>query len=130
MTALLLLLPWWSVGANVGYAPTRGESAIVGAEVSRFDLDARGVWQGVYGDVVHAVADSVTRVSAGVEVGYQYVGVDVGAVLAWKGQVRVGGRARGLLSAGALVGYASFGTLAGDGPFSAFGLLIKLPTPL
>lgn len=130
MIPLILALPWWSVGANVGYTPLRNESFVVGAEISRFDLSGAGLWQGVYGDLLFETATAATRASAGVELGYQYLGADVGVVLAWKDQVRLGGRVRGLASLGALVAYASFGTLAGDGPFSAFGLLVKLPTPL
>jgi hypothetical protein len=122
------------VGASVGsvWHPTGAQDAFGGAEASVVLFPVgHGSWSGIYADVVYDGAARRTRTSAGLEVGYLFLGVDGGPFLQLGDPaVRAGMEVRPMLSFGFVHFYGRWGWLwnsPGDDRFTEVGVLLKFP---
>lgn len=123
------------VGMNIGTSLHTGlpPGVLVGAEVSLADWDdvlPRG-WVGGYVDALWDSGPGALRASVGPEIGWRFVGVDLGYVLQAGPQGAHHGLAvRPVLTFGFFAIEARYGHLFGDVPGADFlevGVLIKVP---
>ncbi|MBH23217.1 MAG: hypothetical protein CMH57_01910 [Myxococcales bacterium] len=115
------------VGVNLGYSGVgRYGGLLLGAEGSLVWYDSS--WFGLYGDLLRDFGAGSFRASVGPEVGNQFVGVDGGVVFDTGGdaRARVGGRFRGLLTAGSVTFYGG-ATFFEEESAAEIGLLLKFP---
>lgn len=123
---------WMPVGVNLGWAvnpsPVRN-GFLIGPEVSLVYLDQKGWWAGAYTDALYDGGSERARISAGGEVGYAILGIDLGYVTTLRGEREQGFRARAMLSLAAVHLYGGAGRLS-DSTYGELGVLLKFPIEL
>ena len=134
--------PWISsgwylpVGLNLGAGihPDLNHGFVLGGEISAAYLSSRnGVWGGLYVDGVWDWGSDTTRVSFGGEVGFAFIGLDMGYLWdigpGW--DHRQGLSLRGLLTISIVTITGRWGHLFSGDPverdFGEVGILIKFP---
>jgi hypothetical protein len=111
-----------------------GSGGGLGAEASLAQVNEELFWFGAYVDAQYAFAAGEARVSVGPEIGFSFLGIDGGYLLAAGGEhgTQHGLVVRPLLTIGFASAYFRSGWLLGERAdwFCETGLLLKLPIEL